>query len=223
MTSPPAPSATTLKILDRQLVLLEELAQIGMVVTRAQAHAAAAAAHAVEVILADELWQPETGRALALAGSKHAADAYQGVVRSLRLTLLLEKATTLTADAVRAGTFVSPNVAGLILDLDRPLAVAAGPAATGDDAPVAAGEPGAERGEFERAERLPAAGFRVTVNGLCEEIGADADWANWSIHRRPLEYQPLAPKPPGSETRPPPDYRPGRSPIPSPRHGALAP
>ncbi len=56
-----------------------------MVVSRAYATASIAAAHAVEEILADEYWQPETGPPQALAGAKDAADSSQKVSRALRL------------------------------------------------------------------------------------------------------------------------------------------
>ena len=63
----------TLTICERQLELLGELAEMTIVVARSYAHAAVAAAAAVEAVVADEYYQSETERARALAGAKDAA------------------------------------------------------------------------------------------------------------------------------------------------------
>ena len=208
-----------------------------MVVARASAHAAVAAAHAVEVILADDFWQPETGRARALAGSKDAAEAFQKVSRSLRLTYALERSVAEGLCDLRAGVPIKAREAApayLIQLMRDEVDQATSPTAElpqdeiETDRPTSVSEragANAERlREYDRPDRLRAAGFQTTVNGLCAEIGAEVDWASWAINTRPLDDQPVRPKPPGwSETRPPPGYRPGRAPIANPRDGSLSP
>ena len=97
------PTIPTLEVAERQLAILGEVARMAMAVTRGCAAASLAASHAVEVILADEFYQPETGRARALAGAKDAADSFQKVSRALRLTLTLEKTVAEWVRDLRAG------------------------------------------------------------------------------------------------------------------------
>ena len=73
--------------------MLAELAEMSMAVSRAFAEAGIAAARNAASVLGDEAWQSESDRALALTASRHAAEAFQMVSRSLRLTLKLESAT----------------------------------------------------------------------------------------------------------------------------------
>ena len=161
--------------------MLGELAAMALVVARAHAAAAVAAANAVEVILADECWQPETGRARALAGSRDAAEAFQKVSRALRLTLMLEKAT---ADFVR----------DLRLGIEKKV-VAATPRniceiRREDVSSDSVHERRADRRsdaaaerlvDIERTDVLPRLAFRETVDRICADLGADVDWNAWKI------------------------------------------
>lgn len=208
----PSPDPT-LAVAERQLAMLGELAQMAMVVTRANAAASVAAGHAVEVILADEFWQPETGRARALAGAKDAADSFQKVSRALRLTLRLEMAAAEAVRDIRAGliTHTAPRNAGeMPADLadtsvrrDR-----AGADSDGRDTDAGRGDSTAERlVDIERPDTLPQTPFRATVDRICSDLNAPVDWTTWKVGPPILEYAGLQPKPPGwSECKPPASY-----------------
>ena len=103
-----AASDPMIEMAERHQRVLREVAEIAMEVTRGFGSSAIAAAHAAEVILADEIWQPETGRARALAGSKDAAEAFHKVTRALRLTLALERATVEALRDLRNGVAPAP-------------------------------------------------------------------------------------------------------------------
>ena len=208
----PSPTEPSLSVAERQLTMLGEMAHMGMVVTRAYAHAAVAASHAVEVILADDYWQPETGRARALAGAKDAADAFQKTSRSLRLTLVLEAATADTVRDLRAGIIPERKVAAIANAC--PASLADGAPAPGVERPDSENEPcephidrhGREIErlvEFDRPDRPHPAGFRPTVNALYADIGACVDWETETLVMPILDDAPLKARPAGwSEHRP---------------------
>ncbi len=182
--------------------MLGELAQMAMVVARAYAASAVAAAHAVEVILADEFWQPETGRARALAGSRDAAEAFQKVSRALRLTLVLEKTTAETIRDLRAGVVREPRVTAAVDPAHRDRSIAAGSIREepGDPAPNFDGRgPDTERlHDIERPDRPLRGSFQDSVSGLCADIGVAPDWDGWRIGApearcRPRAEDPTAP------------------------------
>ena len=198
-------------VAERQLPMLAEAAQMALVVSRGFAAAALAAANAVEIILDDEIWQPETGRARALAGAKDAAEAFQKVSRSLRLTLTLEMKTAELLRDLRAG-IVSKTIAKhggeTPADHETPVAVdrrrPAGSCSSEGAVDLDKSERDFERlVEFDRPDRLPNAPFRQTVDQICDDIGVAPDWKNWKIGRPKLQYRPLEARPPGwSECRP---------------------
>lgn len=212
-TSSPPPDPT-LPVAERQLAMLGEVAQIAMVLSRAYGAAAIAAANAVEVILADEYWQPETGRSRALAGSKDVAEGFRKVSRSLRLTLAMEMKTAemlrdlqreiiTNSNADRKDAGETPADRGLLVR-QRPAGSCSDDAETNFDKPETVVEPLVE---FDRPDRLPAAAFREVVDALCVDIGVAPDWKTWRIGRPKPEYEPLKARPPGwCEGRPPPDY-----------------
>ena len=105
----PPPIDPTIEVCERHLRLLREVAEVAMEVTRALGASAVAAGKAVEEVLGDKVWQPETGRARALAGAKDAAEAFHKAARALRLTLALEKATAETLRDLRAGVVPQAN------------------------------------------------------------------------------------------------------------------
>ena len=206
---PVDPADPTLEVAERQLAMLGEVARMAMAVTRGCAAAALAASHAVEVILADEFYQPETGRARALAGAKDAADSFQKVSRALRLTLTLEKTVAEWVRDLRAGvvpaappkdTGETPAVQGGLQDLRR----AAGSCPYDRESDRAGAERNTERlVDIERPDILPRAPFRETVDRIGADLGVAVDRSTWSVGRAEVEYQALQPKPPGwSETRP---------------------
>ncbi len=197
---PSTPEDPGVAVAERQLELLTEMAEMAMVVSRAYAHAAVAASGAVEAILADEFWQPETGRARALAGAKDAAESFQKVSRSLRLTLALQTTVVDALRDLRAGVYrpkVAPTRRGLALD------VASDARAEAEVCDAAAR---CERADSNR-ERLVefdrpdiGRGLRVIVNGVRAEIGHAIDWKA-RADERVLRHEPFVPRPLGYETR----------------------
>ena len=204
--------APAIAVAGRQLGVLGELVQMGLEVARGQAAAALAASHAVEVILDDEIWQPETGRARALAGSKDAAEAFQKVSRALRLTLALELSTAETLGELRAGVFRprerdkdaggTPAVLAGVMQLEgrRP----AGTGSSGDASDAERCGTDAEHlVEYDRPDRLPGGTFVQTIDHLCADLGVTLDWKAWAAEKPSLTYRPLQPRPPGwTECRP---------------------
>ena len=236
MPSQPLTTDPVLEIAERQLILLAELADMGMVLSRAFAGSGVAAAHAVEEILADEYWQPETGRARALAGARDAADSFQKVARCVRLTFKLQLAVAETVRDLRNGALPARRATRDVAD------AALCNMALFDDAPRAGeaaerGDPGDEsaaserRGsdaerlvEFERPDFLVRAPFKATVERICAEVGAPVDWKTWKVGPADLKYHGLKPKPAGwAENRPPPDYAERKAKRLKTRKAALSP
>ena len=215
--------------------MLGELAQMALVTCRAHAAADVAAAHAVEEIMADDYWQPETGRARALAGAKDAADAFQKVSRALRLTLKLEIIAAETARDIRVGIVThtaQPHSAGedagaLAVsaegqpDRRRP----AGSDPADRDADPSRSETDTEHlVEFERPDVLPRTPFCQTVNRIRAELNTPVDWSAWKVGSPELQYTGLQPKPPGwSECRPPASYALTHTLEPAPKTPARSP
>ena len=204
---PSTPNDPGIPVAERQLELLTELSEMAMVVCRAYAHAAVAASGAVEAILADDFYQPETGRARALAGAKDAAESFQKVSRSLRLTLALQTTVVDALRDLRAGVY-RPKAAGAYRDLvfdptrDAPEAPALDTEAEVSDAASRAERGDSNRERLVEFERLDTGeGFRVIVNGIRAEIGHAIDWKSRADDRPPPRYTPFVPKPPGYETR----------------------
>ena len=205
---PSASDDPGLAVAERQLELLGELAEMAMVVSRAYAHAAVAAAGAVEAILADEFYQPETGRARALAGARDAAESFQKVSRSLRLTLALQTTVVDALRDMRAGVY-RPRIpaARRNLSLDPAGDAPVVAPATRVEAEISDAAARSERADSSR-ERLvefdrpdTADGFRIVVNGVRARIGHATDWTA-RTDERVLRHTPFVPRPPGHETRP---------------------
>ena len=187
----------TLAVAELQLAMLGELAEMAMVVSRAYADASVAAAEAVKIILADEVWQPETGRARALAGAKDAADAFQKVCRVVRLTLMLAKTTAEWVRDARAGT-CSRRVPS-----KKNAGVPAGPCPERPETEVRRCEKDRERPDVERPDRLPCGTFRETVERICADLGVAPDWARWEFKEPDTEDRPTE-LIPGTDPHPPP-------------------
>ncbi len=214
-TSAPDPADPIIALAQRQLAMLGDLAVMAMAVSRHYAAAAAAAAHAVEAILADEFWQPETGRARALAGARDAADGFQKVSRALRLTLRLEMTTAETLRDLRAG--VAPAGAAAVHPWTEVLATPSAPERRSGARPAAGPSPRQETPdrertdydverlvEFDRPDRLPRGAFGETVDEFSGDIGVSADWKIWSIGGSALKETPPIPGHSGrGECRPP--------------------
>jgi len=190
----------TLKVAERQLKVLGELAQMGLEVSRSHAAAALAAAHAVEVIL-DEDWQADTARALALAGSRNAAEAFQKVSRALRLTLVLEMKMAECIRDLRAG--VAP-IAGSKQSRADQRAFGFEPHKSTDFQPIESGDPadakpscdsrdsGVERlVDIERPDRIQRGTFRDVVDQICADLAIVPDWESYGRGRPALRYESL--------------------------------
>jgi hypothetical protein len=199
---------------ERQLELLTELAEMTIVAARAYAHAAVAAAAAVEALVADEFYQSETERARALAGARDAADGFQKVSRSLRLTLVLQRSVAEDLRNGRLGIIAERKVDATSKERSIVPPREAAPALLAerrdrDESCLATlerigGE--RERAEFDRPDGPYPSGFEATVNGVCADIGVAVDWRSMSLDRKAPSYQPFVKRPLGWETRPPPDY-----------------
>lgn len=213
----PNPLAPAIAVAERQLGILGELANMALEVSRGYAAAALSASHAVEVTLADQEYQPETERARALAGAKDAADGFQKVARTLRLTLRLELTTADMLGQLYAGTYATPvarpsaptratvgppSFLEETVDLDRP-----SPAASDSDQEtfdIERRESDYERlVDTEHPDRKPREAFRETVDEFCADLGAAVDWTTWKFNPASVKYRPLTPRPlGGSESRP---------------------
>ncbi len=196
MNADAAPFDPTLDIANSQLGMLSELANMAMVVSRSYAAASIAAARAVEEILADEFWQPETGRARALAGAKDAADGFQKAARTLRLTLRLQMTVAETVRDIHAGVLRSPSIdAG-----ERSSCGMAGSVLSQRGARPRENRSDDEAREFdwvdcelrfdrERPDRLPQGGFGGTVERLGANIGVAMDSRRWGVNAGDVECE----------------------------------
>ena len=176
------PSDRTLKIAERQLAMLDRLAQVAMDVAEGFGSSAIASAKAEERILADEYFIPEIGRARA-CGAKDAAESFQKASRSLRLTLMLEKTTAewlddLESGAPRKDAGETPAVLFDRWDRRRP----AGPCS--DEGALDRDRRESDRENLFEAECpdvLPHAPFRETVERIGADMGAAIDWRTLDI------------------------------------------
>jgi hypothetical protein len=197
----PSPSSAALVVAERQLVLLGELVAVAIDVSQAFAASAKASAKAEEMILAEEYFVPEVGRAKA-CGARDAADSFQKIYRAVRLTFKMELAVAEMVDALREGRAAPARDAGetpavlagaVVLDRGR----LAGSVLV-DDAPDRDRElHDSDRDclvEFERPDTFRAAPFRETVEEICDDLGATVDWKDWRVEAPALEAQ-VAPEP----------------------------
>jgi hypothetical protein len=188
-TEAPSPeSDPTLAVAERQLVLLGELVEIAMAATRVFGSSAAAAAQAEKMILGEEWFTPEVGRARAF-GAKDAADSLQKVTRAVRLTMKLQMAVAEIVRDIRAGVVTHSQAgedAGAPADklglFSRNAGVLAGSCSDDRDSDWTRSETNSERlVEFERGDVLSRARFREPVEEICADIGVTVDWSRWSF------------------------------------------
>ncbi len=218
MTPQPAPDPSadpTLAVAELQLVLLAELTQIVMSAARAYGASSVAASQAETMILGEEWFTPEVGRARA-CGAKDAAESLQKVARAARLTMKLQMVVAETVRDIRAGIVTRSAVA--YCNAEETSVPKAG---TGSGAPATTPRDGAcpadrdsdvcrletntERlVEFDRAETLPRAALvREIAEPICADLGVTVDWKAWKL-RSPAP-QPEAVRPPAPDRpRPPP-------------------
>ena len=195
MNSEPAPSSDlsadpALAVAERQLVLLSELAELSMEVSRVYAAAAVAASNAEAKIVSEPWFTPEVGRARA-CGAKDASDSFHKVTRALRLTFMLQKTVADTVRDLRKG-IVAPAKAAASVRGEKPARIvmdespssspapSAPPRDTDDEGRAARVErPGGERErlfDVERPERLPRGAYCKIVDDLAADVGAIVDW-----------------------------------------------
>jgi hypothetical protein len=193
----------TLAVAERQLVLLGELVEIAMAATRAFGASAAAAAQAERMILAEEWFTPEVGRARA-CGAKDAADSLQKVTRAVRLSMKLQMAVAEIVRDIRAGVVTHSHAGDPAVTpcfFDRSAGVPAGSSSPDRDSDWSRSDTNAERlVEFERPETLPHAPFREIVDALSADVGATVDWRRWKIEAPTLSSNVVAPQPPDQES-----------------------
>ena len=205
MNLQPAPDPLadpTLAVAERQLALLGELAQIAMAAARAFGESAVAAAEAEKMILAEDCFVPEVGRARA-CGAKDAADSLQKVSRAVRLTMKLEMAVAEIVRDLRAGIVpVRRDGAALAGDsrrivIDGEVEPVATPPDFDDDGGPAREERlygDRERIEFDRAECLPRGAYPALVDSLAQDVGAVVDWEAPAVRARgPAPYELVVP------------------------------
>lgn len=192
VTSQPTPDSVsdpTLAIAERQLVLLGELAVIVMVAARAFGSSAVDAAEAEKMILAEQYFTPEVGRARA-CGARDAAESLQKVARAARLTMKLQMAVAEIVRDIRAGVVthshdtIRKDASETPADLDRLLVgrrFAGSEPADRDSDCMRSETNTAGLVEFERPETFPLVPFRETVDTICADVGATVDWTRWKI------------------------------------------
>ncbi len=179
---PDLPTDPVLAVAERQLVLLRELGEMAMTMSRAYLASGVASADAAKAVLADEYFIPEVGRARA-CGAKDAADGFQKVSRAVRLTLKLEMTVAETVRDLRAGIVTQtarPKPAGEMsavleaaLDRRRP----AGSSSDDRDTDVTRSDMDRERlVDIEAPDHLPQASYRRLVDDLAADIGVAVDW-----------------------------------------------
>jgi hypothetical protein len=218
VTQPNTPSYDpTLAIAERQLGILAELSDLGMEAARAFTTSAVASAKAAETILEQEYFMPEVGRARA-CGAKDAAESFQKVSRSIRLTLMLEMNVGEIARDIRAGvvTYIG-GIAHRKTDGAETGAAAEarrliGPSdgvftglADDRDTDLRSRDSNTERlYDYERPDRLPRAPLRETVEQICDDLGATVDWNRWTLHPGARRDETLPFPPPPDQAQPPP-------------------
>ncbi len=176
-----------LAVAERQLVLLGELAELAMEVSRVYAASAVAAAEAEAKIVSEPWFTPEVGRARA-CGAKDASDSFHKVTHALRLTCMLQKSVAEKVRDLRAGIVAAPKThhqkpARIVID-ESPAPPAA-PRDADDEGKTARVErPGGERErlfDVERPDRLPRGAYCKIVDDLAADIGATVDWESDTV------------------------------------------
>lgn len=180
VTDTTAPSARSLAIGERHLAMLAELGDIAMAVSRAYGASAIAAAEATDMILKDDYFVPEVGRARA-CGGKDSAESFQKVTRALRLTLMMEKQTVEWMEGRRSAFVARPSILGR----DCPADAGDRDRATDADALRCDIERGS-RDVLDPPDPSSHAAFRQAVDTLSADLGAEAHWAAWTIMPPPL-------------------------------------
>ena len=206
MTQPLAPHPDpTLELAERQLALLGELADMAMAAARAFTASGIASAKAEEMILGEEYFTPEVGRAKA-CGARDAAESLQKVYRAVRLTLMLQMNMAEIVRDIRAGRVT--YLGGIAVRKDAGVPAEA-PRALSDDR-----DPDRRRRnsnsahliDIERPDTLPRAPFRAAVEHVCGDFGATVDWTTWRLKPPDLTSETPAVRP--RERSPPVPARP---------------
>ncbi len=181
-----------LAVAERQLVLLGELAELAMQVSRAYAASAVAAANAETKIVSEDWFTPEIGRARA-CGAKEASNSFDKVTRALRLTMMLQKTVAETVRDLRAGIVAAPKASDqrpARIVIDETLAPSAPPRDIDDEGKAARVErPGGERErlfDVERPDRLPRGAYCKIVDDLAADIEATVDWESDTVSKPDL-------------------------------------
>ena len=163
----------TLQLAERQLALLGELAEMAMAAARAFTASAIASAKAEEMILAEEHFVPEVGRAKA-CGARDAAESLQKTYRAVRLTFRLQMNLAEIIRDIRAGHVT--YLGGIAVRKD---CTGAPPRPVSDDreSDHRARNSNAEHLiDIERPDALLRAPFRAAVDHICDDLGATVDW-----------------------------------------------
>ena len=208
MTQPLTPDPDpTLALAERQLALLGELADMAMAAARAFTASAIASAKAEEMILGEEWFTPEVGRAKA-CGARDAAESLQKVSRAVRLTFMLQMNMAEIVRDIRAGHVTYLGGIAVRKDAGAP---AQAPRAVADDRDSDRRRRNADAEhliDIERPDTLRRAPFRDTVEQLCGDLGAKVDWTAWRLTppepagetpavRSPERSRPVPARPPG--------------------------
>ena len=193
-SAPPAdPSSDpTLAVAERQLILLGELAEIGMAAARASGASAVAAAEAEQRILAEEYFTPEVGRARA-CGAKDAAESLQKICRAVRLTLKLEMIVAEMVRDIHAGIVTHSHAGADARAADeiphRNAGVLARPAAEAEARDRDhRGSDTEHLVEFDYPDILLPLSFRPTVESIGADLGVDIDWVAWKVAPPDMDY-----------------------------------
>jgi hypothetical protein len=204
--SPDPCADPALAVAERQLVLLGELAELAMEVSRVYAASAVAAAQAEAKIVSEPWFTPEVGRARA-CGAKDASDSFHKVTRALRLTFMLQKTVADTVRDLRAGIVAPAKAASARNEkparivIDESQAPSAPPRDADDEGKAARVErPGGECErlfDIERPERLPRGAYCKIVDDLAADVGATVDWDASTVSKPALvRRDPGRPEPP---------------------------
>ncbi len=201
------PADPALVVAERQLVMLGELAQLAMVMSRAYTASGVASVEAAKAILTDKYFVPEVGRANA-CGAKDAAESFQKVTRALRLTLMLETTTAEYVRDLRAGVVPHSNTkiaaahgakpARLVID-ENPAPSAPRPEADSEGKAAGVERPGGERErlvDIEHADRLPKGSYCRLVDNLAADAEASVDWETTTVSAQGRGDVASSPNPP---------------------------
>jgi hypothetical protein len=186
----------TLALAERQLALLGQLAEMTMAVAQAFTDSAIASAKAENMILGEEWFTPEVGRAKA-CGARDAAESFQKATRAVRLTFMLQMNMAEIVRDIRAGHVTYLGGIAVRKDAGAP---AQAPRALSDDRDRDRDHRRRDADaehliDIERPDTLPRAPFRDTVEHICNDVGVTVDWTAWRLKPAELTSEPLSSTP----------------------------